>query len=235
MPLIDALVTNFDNGINNRTQGSNIFGSMKQLDPTRFHNFFDDFDTSVPTADLWAVTGTNGVIGDANLLAGDGGLVTIATAGASADQLFLQPPITSFLLETGPSYFAARISLDDVLVSDIIVGLQQTAPALTPADGLFFRKSNGLATVDLVAAKNSVEVVLATVTTLVDDTFVELGFFWDGIDSVWASVDGAPVSRFTPGTSFPDDVILAPTMGVQANEAAVKTLTVDYVFAAKER
>ncbi|MCK5616606.1 hypothetical protein KAR91_82865 [Candidatus Pacearchaeota archaeon] len=236
MPLIDALVTNFDNGINNRTAGT-IFGSMKQLDPTKFHNYLEDFDYfNLTSGEDWIITVDGS--GTAILIDGDGGLLQLANGGAGDDEhIFLNKVGESSLFELGkPLYFKARFSTNQPVESDILMGLQITSVLpITATDGVFFLKSDDSDVVDLIIRKDSVDITISAVTTLVADTFVELSFFWDGIDMIWAGVNNTAVARVAVGSSLPDDEDLTISFGIQNGDALTGVMVVDYIFVAKER
>ncbi len=233
MPMIDAEVTNFDKGVSNRLQGDHIRGSMKTLDPTRFHQYYEQFDYF--TAADWTITEV-GVATQA-LANVDGGALLITNAAADNDSSFQNKVGESFLPELGKQlHFAMRFAVNDATQSDVLAGIQITdATPVDASDGIFFLKADGAATVNLISRKNGVDVILASVATLADDVFVELSFFWDGISAIWAGVNGAPVARMEPGASLPDDEVLTVSFGIQNGEAAAKTMTVDYVFISEER
>ena len=69
---------------------------------------------------------------------------------------------------------------------------------------------------------------------MANDTFVRLGFFYDGASAIEYSVNGV-----TKGTSVTtnlvDDEDLTVSFAIQNGEAVAKTMTVDYIFVAKER
>ena len=43
MSLRDSIITNFGNGVTNRGD-DDLYQAMAQLDPTRHHNYMDDFE-----------------------------------------------------------------------------------------------------------------------------------------------------------------------------------------------
>lgn len=233
MPLIDAQVTNFENGVNNRRAGD-IFGAMKQMDPTRFHTFFEDFDYF--TAGDWTITD----VGSATqaLTDADGGVLLITNAAADDNSSFFNKVGESFLFEASKQlFFSARVAISDALQSDALMGLQITdTTPIDATDGVFFLKADGSAAVSLIARKNGVDVSLSDGgLVLVDDTFFDISFFWDGIDRIWAGVNGTAVAVMTPGASLPDDEVLTVSFGIQNGEAVAKTMSVDSIFVAKER
>jgi hypothetical protein len=69
---------------------------------------------------------------------------------------------------------------------------------------------------------------------MVNDTFISLGFYYDGASSIQYSVNGVVVGTSVT-TNLPDDEDLTVSIALQNGEAVAKTMTVDYVFVAKER
>ena len=232
MPLIDIENTNFPNGLTNRTAGE-IFGSLKTFDPTRFHTFFEDFDYYV--AANWTVTET-GVATQA-LTDEDGGVLLITNAAADNDASFQQKVGENILFETGkPLYFKARFKVNDATQSDVVMGLQITdTTPLDVTDGVFFIKNDGETNVTLVIEKNNTQTTIANVTDLANDTYVTLAYYWDGINAIWAGVGNGAVAKVEVGDNLPDDEALTISFGIQNGEAVAKTMSVDYIFVAKER
>jgi len=230
--LIDNLVTRLPDGITNAAVGS-IFASMKQPNPLQFHQYLDDFDVYV-AAD-WTVTET-GVATQA-LADGDGGLLLITNAAADNDNSFSQKVGESFLFATGKRlFFETKFQVSDATQSDIVIGLQitDTAP-LVVSDGVYFLKADAATSFSFIAEKDSVEVSDTGIGTLADATDITLSFFWDGIDRIWYAVNGTVTGSITPGDSLPDDEELTLSFGIQNGEAVAKTMTLDYLYAAKER
>ncbi len=230
MPLLDALITNFENGVTNR-RANNIFGNMAQLDPTRFHNFFDDFDTYL--AAQWVVT----EIGVATqvLTDGDGGLLLITNAAADNDSSFSQKVGESFTLEAGSkSYFRARYQVNLAVQCEHVMGLQDldTTP-LAASDGIWFQNDDGDDNLDFHHAIGSVQTSALDVFSLVDATELTVEWYFDGIDRIYYGVNGTVLGRLDPPNIVTTE--LTVSYGVQNGEAVAKTMTLDYIFAAKER
>jgi len=230
--LIDNEVTRLPNGITNAAINS-IFASMKQPNPVLFHTFLDDFDRYV-AAD-WVVTEVG--IATQALADGDGGLLLITNAAADDNSSFSQKVGESFTFETGRrAFFEARFQVSDATQSDFVMGLQITdTTPLDVTDGVFFQKDDGDALLDFHAEKDNVAVSATGVFTVVAATNLTVAFFWDGIDRIWYAVNGNVLGSITPAASLPDDEVLTVSFGVQNGEAVAKTMTVDYVYAAKER
>lgn len=231
--LNDLTVTRFPNGLTNNNVG-NIFSSLKCLDPTLFHQYFEDFDYY--NAANWTVTETQAGATQA-LTDGDGGLLLLTNTAADDDLVAMQKVGESFLFAAGKkAFFKARLALSDVLQSDLVVGLLITdATPLDVTDGVYFIKADGAATLSFAAEKDNVAVSAAAVASMVNATMVELAFYWNGIDRIYYAVAGVVLGYITPSTSLPDDEVLTVSFAVQNGEAVAKTLTVDYVFAAFER
>ena len=232
MGLVNIQNTNLENGITNRN-AADLFGSMAQLDPTRFHNYMEDFDYFHPLLD-WAISGAGA--GTQALAGVDGGVLRLTTAGADDDAEFLIKDGLGYSIEAAQNrkvYFRTRASLDDATDSEIIAGLGDTA-GLTPDNGIFFRKSDGSETIDIIVRSGSAQVAGDAVATITTALFTA-EWFWDGIDRVYYGVDGTPIGFLDlNGLALPVGV-LAPSFGVQAGQAAVLVGDFDYILAAKER
>ena len=108
---------------------------------------------------------------------------------------------------------------------------------MTATDGIFFRKDDGNALLDLVVEKNNQAIEASGIATLANDTFITATFFIDPSSSkvFYCINNGEPVGVVIPDASFPDDEDLTVSFGIQNGAAAVKTLTVDYITAMIER
>jgi hypothetical protein len=200
--------------------------------PTTAHVYFNDFDTY--TAADWTVTEVG--VATQVLADEDGGALLVTNAAADDNSSFSQKVGESFLMEAGKkSWFEARFKVSDATQSDFIFGLQITdTTPLDVTDGIFFRKDDGDANVDFVVEKDNTASTSTAVTTVADDTYIKLGFYFDGKDKVTAFANGVAVSALDT-TNLPDDEILTVSFGIQNGEAVAKTMTVDYIFAAKQR
>jgi len=228
--------TNHPNGETNNT-AQNALGQMTTQDPTRSHTYFDDFDTYV-AAD-WTVTET-GVATQA-LADVDGGVLLITNAAADDDASFSNKVGESFLMESGkPSFFKARIAVSDATQSDFVVGLQITdTTPLAVSDGIYFRKDDGDALLDFVVIKDSVATTATGIATVADDTYITVAFYYNGDDKIsyYAGTDSANPTFIGESvtTNLPDDEELTISFGIQNGEAVAKTMSIDYIFASKER
>ncbi len=69
---------------------------------------------------------------------------------------------------------------------------------------------------------------------MANDTFINLGFYYDGVSQIQYFVNGV-LGGASVTTNLPDDEDLTVTFAIQNGEAVAKTMTVDYIFVAKER
>jgi len=230
--MANLTTTRFPNGLTNVGVDA-PFADLKMPAPTLFHTYFEDFDYYV--AGDWTVTETDSGATQA-LADGDGGLLLITNTAADNDLVSLQKKGESFLFASGKRlFFEARFKVNDATESDVVIGLQITdITPLDVTDGVFFIKADGAATVNLLVEKNNTATTTSSVATMADDTFITLGFYYDGSTQIQYSVNGTVLGTSVT-TNLPDDEALTVTMALQNGAAAAKTMTVDYVFVAKER
>jgi hypothetical protein len=225
----------FPNGVGNVTKSNNL-GMYGAPDPAKWHTFFDDFDTYA-AAD-WVVTTTELGAGSATEAVGDvdGGALVLTNAAGDNDLDFLQLAGESFLFESGKRLiFKARFKVSDATQSDFIMGLQITdTTPLDVTDGVFFQKDDGDTNLDFHVEKDNTATSASAVATVADDTFIEVGFDYDGKDKIEYYIDGVKTGTSVT-TNLPDDEILTVSFGIQNGEVAAKSMTIDYIFAAKER
>ena len=224
--------TRFPNGVTNVGEQS-LFAELGQPAATLYHTYFEDFDYY--TAADWTVTETQAGATQA-LTDGDGGLLLITNTAADNDLVSLQKVGESFRFASGkPLFFEARFKVSDATQSDVVIGLQITdTTPLDVTDGVFFIKADGAATVDFFVEKNNTATTASAVATMANDTFIRLGFYYDGISAVQYFVNGS-IAGSSVTTNLPDDEDMTITIAIQNGEAVAKTMTVDYVYVAKER
>jgi hypothetical protein len=224
--------TRFPNGVTNVGEQS-LFAELGQPAATNFHTYFEDFDYY--TAGDWTVTETDAGATQA-LTDGDGGLLLITNTAADNDLVSLQKKGESFRFATGKAlFFEARFKVSDATQSDVVIGLQITdTTPLDVSDGVFFIKADGAATVNFLVEKNNTATTASAIATMADDTYIRLGFYYDGSSAVQYFVNGTYTGSSVT-TNLPDDEDMTVTIAIQNGEAVAKTMTVDYVYVAKER
>ncbi len=228
---VNIETTRMPNGFTNVDVG-NLFQDSALPIPQAYHTFFDDFDTYA-AAD-WTVTETSGSATEA-LTDGDGGLLLLTNTTTENDVLQMQKVGESFTFEAGvPLYFEARFRSSDVTQNDLVVGLQQTtATPLAPANGVYFISLDGVATVDFKVTGTSTSSTASAVATLANNTFVNLGFAYNGGDTIWYGVNGVPLGSL-PVTNMPTTELTVMFAMINGS-AGVKTATLDFLWCAKKR
>ena len=229
--------TNFPDGVTNAALNSALTDLIIE-DPTRDHTFFNDFDSYV-AAD-WVVTAVGA--GTAALTAGNGGLLLLTNAAADDNSLVLQKTPAAFAMTANKrAWFSTKFQTSDVTQSDIMMGvvIVNTTPIATPpTDGIYFLKTDGAATIDIICRKNATtgSNSKTAIATLANATDITLQWYYDGNGRLFYGVNGVLVGSMDASASFlPDATNLTVTMVVQNGEAVAKTMTVDYIMAAFER
>lgn len=233
--------TNFIDGVTNVAESTTL-GSFIMPDPTSAHVWFDDFDSYA--AGDWVITTTEAGTGNAGeaLISADGGVLVLTNDDADNDNDFLQwaggagAVIESFRFEAGkPLWFKARFKVSDATESDVVIGLQitDTSP-LAVSDGVYFLKADGTTSMSLLVTKNSTSTTLSGAATLVSDTYITVGFYYDGESAINVFADDIRTGTVAV-TNLPDDEDLTISFGIQNGSAGAKTMSIDYILAAKAR
>jgi hypothetical protein len=204
---------------------------VKVLD--HFVDMAVDDTTGDPTE--WTVTVVEAGAGDSTMtLQADSqnGIVKLAAAGNENDGVNAQKKGEPFLLSTGdPLYFGARFALTEKTQSDAIIGLcigSNTTLIAGMTDGVYFRTADGAATLTFVTEKDSTETESSSIQTLVDSTYYVAEFYWDGVSTVKAYLNG--VYKASSTTNVPTDEALTVSLAY-LNGAAQSSagLLVDWV------
>jgi hypothetical protein len=229
----------FPNGINN-VRPTDPLANFGMLDPTKWHVWFDDFDNF--EADQWVITRVGTTPTEATI-SGDGGLLLLTMAATDDSSSSLQwsgddnaAVVETFRFASGKKlFFKTRFQVSDATQSDFVLGLQITdTTPLAVSDGVYFRKDDGDTNLDFVVIKDSVATTATAFSTIANATFVELAFFYDGKSEFQVFKDGIKRAS-TVLTNLPNDEELAVSIHMQNGEAVAKTMTLDYIFVAKER
>lgn len=250
-----ATPTRFPNGVTNN-KASNPMKDLPVLDPTRVHEFFDDFDAftiSASDQDGWHLDATG--TPTAAIVDADGGQVSFTTdttaAGANAHYQWARNTDVSeiFKFESGKkSYLKTRFKVSEATTCLPQVGLHIAADDpwnSEPSDQFLFRTlAADPDALEFAAGKTAATEVTVSLGNLADDTFVELVAFYDGKDSVHVSradangvvtnVGTADVTDTTTGDLLPDTEMTVAA-GVEATTTGGRSITLDYLYVAKER
>lgn len=232
MGLVNIQNTNFENGITNRN-AADLFGSMAQLDPTRFHTYMEDFNYY--TAADWNITGVNA--GTPALTDGEGGVLINTNGGLDNDSTFFNKVGEGFQFNASQDnklYFRARWSINQAVESDFIIGIGDAA-GLSPANGAFFRTDDGDAELDFFVKEADNDEFTATNISdvIADGVFLTTEFYFDGIDRIYYGVNGTPLG-FGEIDPLPGG-LLAPLFSAQNGQASGLITQVDYFFVAQQR
>lgn len=227
--------TRFQYGLTNVGE-TDLFSDMVQPDPTLFHEYWNDFDTYA--AGDWVVTETQAGATQA-LTAGDGGWLLLTNSAADDDLVALQKTPAAFSFTAGKkTFFRCRFKVSDATQSDVVFGMQVVdATPLDVTDGVYFLKADGSTSVSVICRKNATpgSTSASAIATLANDTFIELGFYYNGSDKIAYEVNGSILGSLDASSSFLPDTITTVSFAIQNGEAVAKTMTVDYVYAATER
>lgn len=223
--------TNEPGGITNSVIGSPLqtYGSM---DPTIFHEYFNDFDTFDPTND-WTNTVT-GVTPTNSIVAGDGGWLSMVNTAANNDLNSLQLKAATFAITSGQqAWFKCRFKTSNATNAALIIGLiQTTTTPLTVTDGIYFSKAAASTSLTCKVAKSSTASTL-TAATMANDTFLNVGWWYDGASAINVYVNNVKVGSLAT-TNLPT-AALNLTLAESNGTAAAITTTIDYVFCSTER
>lgn len=230
-----AAPTRFPSGVTN-VASTNPLGMFGMPDPTKYHVFFDDFDTR-PIAAQWTLTATSVGAGTSAITVpdADGGLARITTAANENDGIFAEWISETFLLEEGKKTFMkARFSVGDAIESDFVIGLHSTSTTPQSAAMRFlFESVDGAAGLYFNVDDNTTDADSGTVLTLADDTFVTVAAYYDGKGTIELFANDAKVATMSnvgiPGAE------MAVGFGYLNGAAGAETTDIDYILVAKER
>ena len=191
--------------------------------------YANDFVSSVAE---YTVTGTSSTLA---LSAGNGGLAVLTPGGTTTATAAYKTASNVAFVAGNQLWFNTRFKASAVSsTKSFYVGLRAGSSA---NDGIWFSKAASSTSVNLVSVVNSTSTTLVTgVATAAADTYLDLGFYYNGTDILVYSGDTmvARVSAPTIGSSGTTltSANLGPVM--QITPTATDTLTVDYIAASVE-
>lgn len=220
-------------------RATNPLGEYGLPDPTKWHTYFEDFDTF--TAGDWTITTTEGGNGSATeaLTDADGGVLLVTNDDADNDADHFQKVGEGFLMAAGKkAVFKVRFKTSNATQTDLQFGLviTDTTP-LDATDGIYFLKADDAATFVLICRKDATtgSTTTAALASLSDDTWHTLAWAYDGKAEIKAFLDDVHVGSLAVSSSYLPDTELTVSFCIVNGSAGAKTLSVDYLFAAKER
>ena len=224
--------TRFPYGLTNVSE-TNLFADLVQPDQTLFHEYWNDFNTYASVD--WTVTATGSTT--QALTAGDGGLLLVTNSAALNDVCSLQKLPAAFAFTAGKKvFFRVKFQVNDATASTVIVGVQNTnTDPTTATDGIYFSKAASSTSVSLTSRYDATphSTTVTGVATMANATYIELGFYWDGVSTLAYEVNGSVIGSIK--NAYVPDTVVTPTLYIKNGAAAAKTMTVDYVFFATER
>lgn len=227
-----AVPRRFTSGVTN-VAGSTNTGMLIMPDPTKIHVYFNDFDEYV--AGDWTITASGA--STAALTDADGGRLLLTHVATTDDNThFMNKKGESFTMVSGKkAWFKCLFRHSDATQSDIVVGLQITdTTPLAVSDGIYFQKDDGDTNIDFYVTKDSVSSSLTGIGTLANATDITLGWYYDGDSKVYAYINDVEVGSL--GVTNLPTTELTVSIATQTGDAlGTKTMTIDYIFAAKER
>jgi hypothetical protein len=205
-----------------------------------YHEWFDDFDNF--EADQWVITRVGTTPTEVATSANHGELLlTMAATDDSSSSLQWSGDDNAAVNETfkfvvgKKLFFQARFKVSDATQSDFVLGLQITdTTPLAVTDGVYWRKDDGDANLDFVVIKDSVATTATAASTCANNTYLTLGFAYNGKDGIEFWKDDVKLGT-SALTTLPDDEELAISIHMQNGEAVAKTMSIDYVWCAAER
>lgn len=234
MGFVNIQNTNFENGVTNRN-AADLFGSMEQLDPTKYNTFMDDFNA--PEASALTLVGYLDIAtGSVVAVDSDGGAISLTTGAAAGNAAITTPASRGFTCDASrPVYFRTKLALGDVANTILVAGLALDILGVTPDEGAFFQKLDTVDTVDFVIRTGAAQTAIDTgIATMVDDEDMTFEFYWDGIDRFYYGINGTPLG-FLEQTGGLADVVGATVGPISGAGAGAKDCGVDYLFAAQLR
>lgn len=213
-------------------------------------DFFEWFNDFLKSSDYLATDWTINNSGAPTIAIdtdGVGGLLSVTTGGTDTNSSSHQDDIEAFKFTAGKAIeFETRFALDDVVDSAFLVGLciTDTTP-LAATDQMVFIKNDTENTLSFEITKDGSTIVsLDDFVTLENDTFVKVGFYYDGkvANDAVAGQPGGTIDVYLndrrvgalPIAQAPDTE-LCITHHVVTGKTGAVTALIDYIRCIQER
>ena len=215
------------------------FGEYGNPSPRVYHEDFDDFNRFA--AAEWTITRVGTTPTEA-LVDEAFGVLQLSTVASASSSTFLQKVGASFLPVFGKElWVSTRFKVSDASDTAFAFGLQVTdTTPLDVTDGIYFLKAAASTSVSLICRKNATtgSISQAAVATMASDTYIELGYYYNGKSTLNIFVNNANVADLSLGNSPTDylpDAVLRVSFGVQNGASTARTCSVDNFYAAIQR
>lgn len=213
-------------------------GLPSAMDPDYIIRYHDFLNTTVLDANEFVAvkdaSATNAVV--ANSVNGELKLTSNATT--DNDGACVQSIYASHKLDAGKQcWFETSIQGSSVADMDIYVGLAAlvaTNPenVLTSVSRCGFQVDDGSAVVNCITT-NTTETKTSSQISMVDNTYMKLGFRWDGVNRVEFYVNRVLVAVHT--TNVPTAAMHLSVFELSGSATGTRSLLCDYLWLAKER
>jgi hypothetical protein len=188
------------------------------------------------SASDWVVTETDSSATQAIAADVVGGALALVNSSTDDHVNQLQSAEEWFGLSPGKqAWFEIRVKCEKATQSEFFVGFCTTDTDIWTAttDSVGFRKVDATASLTSLTEDNTTETT-NTVATVVADTYMVLGFHYDGAGKVKFFVDRSLAATHTTHIETTNN--LALTISLKNGEgSSTTTLTVDYIYVALER
>lgn len=199
--------------------------------------FFEDFLTaqSYAAAD-WVITTTEVAGSASEAIAADeaSGALVITNGTADNDVDSLQAVEENWRLAAGKQlWMEMNVKVSDADDIDAFVGLAITDTTPRDAsDRVGFSILEGSALIQTEYTNATVGAAVISAISAADDTYVKLGFHWDGKNKIKFYVNRSLV-REASAAAIAEN--MAITLNIQNGAVGGDSLTVDYIYVAQER
>lgn len=198
--------------------------------------FSNDFFTIGSTTLDWTIVGSSSTF---TITSGVGG-IALVTPGGTTTTTTVASTHSGFQLTAGYKFwYVCRIKMSAISSTKAFTfGLQKGAGATGSAtDGLWFTKPASSTSLNFVSVVDGTSTTLVTgVTTVAADTYVDVGFYYDGTDILVYSSDVVIARVSAPTIGATATTLTNELLNVAFNvvPTATDTLSIDYVLAAQE-
>ena len=198
-------------------------------------SYVNDFFTVGSTTLDWTLTGASSTFAITDGLGG----VALVTPGGASTVTTVAGTHNGFQFVAGQAFwYLCRIKMNAITSTKAFLFGLQTGTSATSTDGIWFTKPASSTSLNLVSRVGSTSTTLITgVTTVAADTYVDVGFYYNGTDILVYSQDTlvARVTAPTIGSSATTltNALLTPVFQ-STPTATTDTLSIDYVLAAQE-
>lgn len=205
------------------------------------HRLNIDFDLYV--AAHWTITTLEAGAGVATEALADmvNGVIVISNAAGNLDRDELVYGSESWMLEPNfPIYAEMRFKINDADNASFWFGLVTGTVWFTnPNDYVVFYIDNADDSINFATAKNGTATTVDTTEDAEDNTWVRIGFHYDGVDTIrWFVFRDSDQYCLATGNwtgNIPDDEYMRMGFGIRNDEAAIKALYIDYIKVAQRR